>query len=101
MPMMTLLFFNISGGEILFVLLVALLLFGAKGFPNIARQMGKGIQQVRKASGELQKDIRESTDQVKGSADQVREELDQMDPRRNAPSEGEEKERGGASKDGR
>lgn len=71
---MLMLFFNISGGEVIFILLMALLLFGAKGFPNVARQMGKGIQQVRKASGELQKDIRES-------ADKVREEVDAAAPR--------------------
>jgi TatA/E family protein of Tat protein translocase len=69
---MTLLFFNISAGEILFVLLIALLLFGAKGFPNMARRLGQGIQQVRRASGELQQDIRESADQVRDSIDQAK-----------------------------
>ncbi len=69
---MMLLFFNISAGEILFVLLIALLLFGAKGFPNMARRLGQGIQQVRRASGELQQDIRESADQVKESLDQAK-----------------------------
>ena len=85
---MTLLFFNISAGEILFVLLIALLLFGAKGFPNMARQLGRGIQQIRRASGELQQDIRESADQVKDSIDRAK----PRDPDRS--SENTDKERG-------
>lgn len=70
-----LLFFNISGGELIFILLIALLLFGAKGFPNVARQLGRGIQEIKQASGEVQKDIRES-------ADQVKEEIESVDPDR-------------------
>lgn len=70
---MTLLFFNIGMGEVVFALLIALLLFGAKGFPSFARRMGKGIQEIRRTSGELQKDI-------KDSADQVRDEIEQAKP---------------------
>jgi sec-independent protein translocase protein TatA len=69
---MTLLFFNIGMGEVIFALLIALLLFGSKGFPNIARQLGQGIQQVRRASGELQQDIRNSADQVKEEVEKAR-----------------------------
>lgn len=69
---MALLFFNIGMGEILFALLIALLIFGSKGFPNIARQMGQGIQQVRRASGELQQDIRNSADQVKEEVEKAK-----------------------------
>lgn len=97
--MTLLIFFNISGGEIIFVLLVALLLFGAKGFPNIARQLGRGLQQVRRASGELQKDIRDSTEQVRGTADQVRDELNQVDPRKGRSSEDKDTQRENRSKD--
>lgn len=77
-----LLFFNISGGEVIFILLVALLLFGAKGFPNVARQLGRGIHEVKQASGQIQKDIR-------GSAEQVKEELDRADPRKEENRKGE------------
>lgn len=86
-----LLFFNISGGELIFILLIALLLFGAKGFPNVARQLGRGIQEIKQASGEVQKDIRES-------ADQVKEEIESVDPDR---KKGESRRGAGEKKDSR
>lgn len=78
----------ISGTEVIVILLVALLLFGAKGFPSFARQLGKGIQQVRNASGELQKDIR-------GSAERIQEEIDEADPRRKSRKKEGSDEEGG------
>ena len=39
-------FFNLGTGEILLILLVVLLLFGAKRLPELARGLGKGINAV-------------------------------------------------------
>lgn len=39
--------FNMGTGEIIIILVVVLLLFGAKRIPELARSLGKGISQFR------------------------------------------------------
>lgn len=45
--------------EILIVILVILLFFGAKRIPELARGIGQGIKEFRKASDEIKKEIEE------------------------------------------
>lgn len=59
---MSFLFLNsISGGEILVILLIILMVFGADSIPSIARNLGRGIRQVKDATQEIQRDIANST----------------------------------------
>mgnify|MGYP003630921956 FL=1 len=51
------LFLNISGGELVVVLLLVIMFFGANKIPEIARGLGKGIRQVRNATDELKQEI--------------------------------------------
>ena len=51
--------FNLGFGEILLVLLVILLLFGAKRIPEIAGSFGKGIREFKKSMSEVQREITE------------------------------------------
>ena len=51
------LIFDISGGELLVVLTFALLFFGSKGIPDLARTLGRTMRQVRDASNEVQREI--------------------------------------------
>lgn len=44
---------NIGMGELLIIFLVALLIFGAKRLPEIARGLGQGISEFKKASREI------------------------------------------------
>lgn len=46
--------------EILVILLIVLLLFGAKRIPDVAQGLGKGLREFKKASRDIQKDIREA-----------------------------------------
>jgi sec-independent protein translocase protein TatA len=62
---MTLLFFNLGGGEIFVVLMVILLFFGSKRIPEFARNLGKGMQQFRNATNDIQRDISDSVKDVK------------------------------------
>ena len=50
-------FFNLGTGEILLILLVVLLLFGAKRLPELARGLGKGINEFRDAVDDSKKNI--------------------------------------------
>jgi sec-independent protein translocase protein TatA len=49
--------FNLGFGEILLVLLVILLLFGAKRIPEIAGSFGKGIRELKKSMTEVERQI--------------------------------------------
>jgi sec-independent protein translocase protein TatA len=42
--MKTLLFLNLGGGEVVLILMVVLLFFGAKNIPNLAKGLGKGLR---------------------------------------------------------
>lgn len=71
--MTTPLIFDISGGELLVVMLFALLFFGSKGIPDLARTMGRTMRQVRDASNEVQREIQKGASDVHRSVNAQRE----------------------------
>ncbi|MCW5900648.1 MAG: twin-arginine translocase TatA/TatE family subunit [Flavobacteriales bacterium] len=66
------LLFSISGGELVVILLVVLLLFGSKGIPDIARTLGRTIRQVRDASQEVQREIHRGAHDVRREVEDQR-----------------------------
>jgi sec-independent protein translocase protein TatA len=54
----------ISGPEIFIVMVVVLLLFGAKKIPEVARGIGKGMNEFRKATDEIKKEINNNTGDI-------------------------------------
>jgi len=55
--MMFLGFMNVGGQEVLFILLIVLLLFGAKKLPELARGMGSAIKEFQKAKDEFNDEL--------------------------------------------
>ena len=55
--------------ELILILLVVLLLFGAKKLPELARGLGKGIREFKNASKHVEEEIKEieKGDEDKGS----------------------------------
>jgi sec-independent protein translocase protein TatA len=51
--------FGAGFGEIGFILFIAFLLFGPKKLPEIARTLGKGMAELRRASNELKSSLEE------------------------------------------
>lgn len=49
-----------GGSEWLVILLVVLLLFGAKRLPELAKGLGKSIHEFKKATSEVEDNIREA-----------------------------------------
>ncbi|HEY3853628.1 MAG TPA: twin-arginine translocase TatA/TatE family subunit [Verrucomicrobiae bacterium] len=45
--------FNLGGGEIILILAVVLLMFGAKKLPELARGLGQGIKEFKKATSDM------------------------------------------------
>jgi sec-independent protein translocase protein TatB len=56
--------FNIGGGQLLVILLVALLVLGPDKLPEAARTAGKVLSQVRNVSAGFQQEMREAMDAV-------------------------------------
>ena len=58
----TLLF--ISGPEIFIVVIAALLLFGADKMPDLAKGLGKGMREFKKATDEIKREFENSTSEI-------------------------------------
>jgi sec-independent protein translocase protein TatA len=81
-----LLLFDISGGELMVILLFVLMFFGAKGIPDIARTLGRTMRQVRDASNEVQREIQRGANDVRRTVEEQRRSLqDQMEQRTEVP----------------
>ncbi|MHA3788212.1 twin-arginine translocase TatA/TatE family subunit [Flavobacterium hauense] len=88
--------FGIGGGEFLLIILVVLMLFGSDKIPEIARTLGKGMQQLKNASNEIKSEIHKSADidgikksfneignddvtkNISGEIDKVKEDIEDM-----------------------
>ncbi|MCI0708152.1 MAG: twin-arginine translocase TatA/TatE family subunit [Ignavibacteriae bacterium] len=55
---------NLGASEIILILLVVLLFFGARKIPELAQGLGKGLREFRKAARDVQEDIEKETKQV-------------------------------------
>ncbi len=54
--------FGIGGGELFFVILVVLMLFGSDKVPEMARTLGKGMQQLKNATNDIKSEIHKSAE---------------------------------------
>jgi len=55
---------GIGTQEIFIILLIGLIIFGAKKLPEIARGLGKGLSEFKKAARDVQYEITREIDQV-------------------------------------
>lgn len=53
--------FRMGMGELVVILLIVLILFGASRLPQIARALGKSIKEFKKGVKEIEDDIKEIT----------------------------------------
>ena len=53
-----------GGPETIFILIVVVLLFGAKKLPELARGLGRGLGEFKKARDEFELELRNSTAEV-------------------------------------
>ena len=54
--------FGLGGGEIILILFIILLLFGAKKLPELAKGLGKGINEFKKASKDIKDEVEQAID---------------------------------------
>ena len=62
-------FLFISGPEIVVVLLIVVMLFGADKIPEIARGIGKTMRQVKDATNDIKREIKDSAEKQGIDAD--------------------------------
>ena len=53
-------FGNFGAGEIILILLVVLILFGAKKIPELAKGLGKGMSEFKKGLKEVETEIKDA-----------------------------------------
>ena len=58
--------FGIGIQEMIIILVVVLIVFGPKRLPDLAKSLGKGIAEFKKASDEVRKGIEEATQEEEG-----------------------------------
>ena len=71
-------FLFISGQEIVIIVIIAVMLFGADKIPEMARGLGKGMRQIKDATNDVKREINKTakksgidTEFVKGIKDEV------------------------------
>ncbi len=68
----------ISGGEIIFILIAVVLLFGSKNLPEIARTIGKGIKQFKDAANDIKNDLTEENKDIVDDLKEIKDNTDQL-----------------------
>jgi len=78
----------ISGAEIVFILFIVVMVFGADKIPGIAKGLGKGMRQLRDATDDIKREIQKSaekqgldtdiTEDIKKEFDEVKKNVDDV-----------------------
>ncbi len=68
-------FLFISGPELFVVFLAVLLLFGSSKIPELARGLGKGMREFKKATEDIKKEITEETKEIRKDFDDIKNKL--------------------------
>ncbi len=68
-----LLFLDISGGEFLVILLGVFFLFGPKKLPEIARKLGRTMNEIKSVSSDLTREFRNETSNITNELRSARE----------------------------
>ena len=54
--------FGIGGGELIFIIFIALMLFGSEKIPDVARTMGKAMAQLKSATNDIKSEIQKGVE---------------------------------------
>ena len=57
---------NLGPWEIVLIVLFVIILFGGKKLPELARGLGLGLKEFKKATREIKDEVQNATDEVNG-----------------------------------
>ena len=66
---------GIGGSEIFLIILAVLVFFGANKIPELARGLGKGMREFKKAADDIKSEINNSTSDVRSEVNDLKSEL--------------------------
>jgi sec-independent protein translocase protein TatA len=64
-------FFGVGDTEILVIMVVVLILFGGNKMPDFARGMGKTLRELRKATGDVEREFKKAMDEAENTLPKV------------------------------
>ncbi len=73
-----LLFFDISGGELLIIMVVVFLVFGPEKMPEMARKAGRLMNQMKKASSDLTNEFKKETSVIQNEINAAHAKVDEQ-----------------------
>jgi sec-independent protein translocase protein TatA len=79
--------FNLGGGEIILILALVLILFGAKKLPELAKGLGTGIKEFKKATRDVTEEISSSMEETPPPAPPTPKRLPSTDAAHPEPSQ--------------
>ncbi len=59
----------IGGQELIIILILVLIFFGAKKLPELARGLGQGIKEFRKAAKDVQEEVNKEVKKIDDTSD--------------------------------
>lgn len=74
--------FNLGGGEIILILALVLILFGAKKLPELAKGLGTGIKEFKKATREVTDEVQNAVDDTPQPAKRLPPQSPQGEPQK-------------------
>lgn len=78
--------FGIGMPELLVILAIALIVLGPRKLPEIARALGKGIAEFRRATDELKEELRHVEQEVESSAEATSKDEPSLEQRAEPPT---------------
>jgi len=70
-----LLFLDISGGEFMVILIAVFFIFGPKKMPEIARKIGRTMNELKKASSDITREFKDETNSIRNELLSARESI--------------------------
>ncbi len=77
--------FGIGMPELILILVVALIVLGPRRLPEIARALGKGLTEFRRATDELKEELRQVEDEIEESTSDATSNADPFAARKEEP----------------
>lgn len=67
--------FGLGPQEIVFIMFIALLIFGPKKLPELGRTIGKAMREFKKATSEIEKEVQSGIREIEGTVKELKKDI--------------------------